>query len=277
MSGILSFFTLNLGLKDLAEIALVAFLVYRVLLIYKGTRAFHVFIGFIVLVTIYALAQAADLGLITYLLSQVFTYGAFALIVIFQQELRSGLAHLGRTRLWRLFGRREEQEVVSEITAAADRLSRARIGGIIAVEREVDLTNFVDEGTPLNATVTADLLTTIFTPYSALHDGAVLIKRDRISHAGSVVLRLSESPSLERTLGTRHRAAIGLSEETDAMVIVISEETGQVSLAHRGRLSRGLSAAELQERLAGTGEEEAGPSIGSPTQSTVFDAIPAQE
>ncbi len=240
----------------LVEILVVAWLVYRILLMYTGTRAFQVLLGFVFLVSVYVLAQAAGLRLIPYILSQVFTYGAFALIVIFQQEIRTALARLGRSRLFQLFARREQQEVVEEIVRATDRLAKAKIGGIIAIERQVDLANHVDHGTPINAQVTAELLTTIFTPYSPLHDGAVIVRRDQVAYAGSVILRLSESPTLDRSLGTRHRAALGLSEETDALVVVISEETGQISLAHRGLLHRGLRPDELEARLAAGGEEE---------------------
>ena len=252
----LGFLLDQFAFKDLVEILVVAWLVYRILLMYTGTRAFQVLLGFVFLVSVYVLSQAAGLRLIPYILSQVFTYGAFALIVIFQQEIRTALARLGRSRLFQLFARREQQEVVEEIVRAADRLAKAKIGGIIAIERQVDLANHVDHGTPINAQVTAELLTTIFTPYSPLHDGAVIVRRDQVAYAGSVILRLSESPTLERALGTRHRAALGLSEETDALVVVISEETGQISLAHRGILHRGLRPDDLEARLAAGGEEE---------------------
>jgi diadenylate cyclase len=248
---------LRLDWMDLAEILLVSYLLYRVLLVYTGTRAFQVLIGFVLLVSIYVASQALQLRLIPYLLSQVFTYGAFALIVIFQPELRAGLARLGRTRFFQAFSRMEQQEVMDEIAEAADRLAKAKIGGIIAIEQEVDLLNHVDHGTTLDADLSAELLTTVFTPYSPLHDGAVIVKRDRIANAGSVILRLSESPAVDRSLGTRHRAALGLSEETDALVVVISEETGQISLAHQGRLHRGLRPDELRRRLEAGGREQA--------------------
>lgn len=246
---------LRMDWKDLAEILIVSYLLYRVLLVYTGTRAFQVLIGFVLLVSIYVASQALQLRLIPYLLSQVFTYGAFALIVIFQPELRAGLARLGRTRFFQAFTKREQQELMGEIAQAADRLAKAKIGGIIAIEQEVDLLNHVDHGTTLNADLSAELLTTVFTPYSPLHDGAVIVKRDRIANAGSVILRLSESPAVDRSLGTRHRAALGLSEETDALVVVISEETGQISLAHQGRLHRGLRPEELRRRLEAGGSE----------------------
>jgi diadenylate cyclase len=248
---------LRLDWMDLAEILLVSYLLYRVLLVYTGTRAFQVLIGFVLLVSIYVASQALQLRLIPYLLSQVFTYGAFALIVIFQPELRAGLARLGRTRFFQAFSRMEQQEVMDEIAEAADRLAKAKIGGIIAIEQEVDLLNHVDHGTALDADLSAELLTTVFTPYSPLHDGAVIVKRDRIANAGSVIPRLSESPAVDRSLGTRHRAALGLSEETDALVVVISEETGQISLAHQGRLHRGLRPDELRRRLEAGGRDQA--------------------
>jgi diadenylate cyclase len=246
---------LRLDLKDVAEILVVSSLLYRVLVVYTGTRAFQVLIGFVLLVSVYVASQALQLRLIPYLLSQVFTYGAFALIVIFQPELRAALARMGRTRLFQAFARLEQQEVMDEIAEAADRLAKAKIGGIIAIEQEVDLLNHVDHGTPIDAILSTELLTTVFTPYSPLHDGAVIVKRDRIAYAGSVILRLSESPTVERSLGTRHRAALGLSEETDSLVVVISEETGQISLAHQGRLYRGLRPDELRQRLEAGGLE----------------------
>ena len=189
---------LRLDLKDVAEILVVSFLLYRVLVVYTGTRAFQVLIGFVLLVSVYVASQALQLRLIPYLLSQVFTYGAFALIVIFQPELRAALARLGRTRLFQAFARLEQQEVMDEIAEAADRLAKAKIGGIIAIEQEVDLLNHVDHGTPIDAVLSTELLTTVFTPYSPLHDGAVIVKRDRIAYAGSVILRLSESPVVIR-------------------------------------------------------------------------------
>ncbi|MCL7937939.1 MAG: diadenylate cyclase CdaA [marine benthic group bacterium] len=248
---------LRLDWMDLAEILVVSYLLYRVLLVYTGTRAFQVLIGFVLLVSIYVASQALQLRLIPYLLSQVFTYGAFALIVIFQPELRAGLARLGRTRFFQAFSRLEQEEVMEQIAEAADRLAKAKIGGIIAIEQEVNLLNHVDHGTTLDADLSTELLTTVFTPYSPLHDGAVIVKRDRIANAGSVIPRLSESPTVDRSLGTRHRAALGLSEETDALVVVISEETGQISLAHQGRLHRGLRPDELRRRLEAGGREQA--------------------
>lgn len=250
LQGILDYLSfLRLDWMDVVEIVVVSYLVYRLLVAYAGSRAFQVLVGFVVLVSVYAISQALQLRLVPYILSQVFTYGAFALIVIFQQELRTALARLGRTRWFRLFAVQEREEVLDAIVDAADRLARAKIGGIIAMQREVDLTAHVDDGTPLDAEISPELLATIFSPYSPLHDGAVIVRQDRIASAAAVILRLSQSPLIDRTMGTRHRAAIGLSEETDAHVVVISEETGQVSLAHRGLLMRDLKPEELRRRL----------------------------
>jgi diadenylate cyclase len=240
---------LHIGPKDVIEVLLVGYLFYRILLLWTGTRALQILFGLVLLVAIHAVARLLDLSLITYLLSQAFTYGAFALIVVFQPELRNALAQLGRSRVWRFFSRMEESEVAGEIADAAARLARARIGGLIAIEREVGLGEYADTGTHVGADVSAELLSTIFTPYSPLHDGAVIVRGDQIVAAGCI-LPLTQFPVEDRSLGTRHRAALGLSEETDAYVVVISEETSQISLAHRGQLTRDLSPDQLRVRLA---------------------------
>lgn len=272
LQGILDYLTfLRLDLKDIVEILVVTYLVYRILVAYAGSRAFQVLVGFVVLVSVYAVSWALQLRLLPYLLSQVFTYGAFALIVVFQQELRTALARLGRTRMFRLFAGHEKEEVFEAIVDAADRLARAKIGGIIAIQREVDLSSHVDNGTTLDARISPELLTTVFSPYSPLHDGAVIVQQDRVASAAAVILRLSQSPLIDRTMGTRHRAAIGLSEETDALVVVISEETGQISLAHRGLLTRDLRPEELRERLQA--EQRQSPTTVSRIESVGADAI----
>ena len=207
-------------------------------------------VGIAVLVFAYALAWVTKLHMITYLLGLVFTYGAFALLIVFQPELRAGLAHLGQSRVTRFFRRLEENEVADAIAEAVDRLSRSGIGAIIAIEREMGLGDFVQSGSEMQASVSSDLLQTIFTPYSPLHDGAVIIRGDTIVAAGCI-LPLSQAPLSDRALGTRHRAALGLSEETDAIVVVVSEETSTVSVAMLGRLMRHLTPGQLRDVLAG--------------------------
>ena len=248
---------LQVGWQDIVEIVLVSYLFYRVLLLWTGTRALQILLGLVLLMGVYAAASYLELELIRTLLNQAFTYGAFALIVVFQPELRSALAQLGRSRLWRIFPKMEESEVAEEIARAAERLARAKIGGIVAIEREVGLGEYAENnGTRIQADVSAELLTTIFTPYSPLHDGAVIIRGDQVVAAGCI-LPLTQFPVEDKSLGTRHRAALGLSEETDAYVVVISEETSQISLAHRGQLTRDLSPSELRSRLAAAPEEDA--------------------
>jgi diadenylate cyclase len=241
---------LHFGWRDAIEVALVAFVFYRVLLLIHGTRAVQMLLGVVMLVFVYAAAWLMKLTMITYLLGIVFTYGAFAALIVFQPELRAALAHLGQSRVTRFFRRMEQTEVAEELADAVERLSRSSIGAIIAVEREMVLGDYVQSGSGMQAKVSADLLATIFTPYSPLHDGAVIVRGDTIIGAGCI-LPLSQALFEDRSLGTRHRAAIGLSEETDALVIVVSEETAQVSVAMHGRLLRGLTTGQLRDMLSG--------------------------
>ena len=248
---------------DAVEILLVAFAIYRFLLFLVGTRAIQIVVGLVILSLGYFVALFAKLEMITYLLGVVFTYGAFAAVVIFAPELRNALARLGQSRFLRAFARGDRQSVAEEITEALDRLSRAGTGAIIAIEGDIELDEFLASGAPLDAAVSADLLTTIFTPYSPLHDGAVLIRRDRIIGAGCV-LPLTQHKVTDKSLGTRHRAAIGLSEEADALVLVVSEETSSISVASHGRLSRHLRFA--RRRRAGP---PTGTGVGDPGLSNV--------
>lgn len=236
--------------KDLIEVLIVAVVFYRILLVLAGTRAIQMLLGLFLLVGIYFGARVLGLTLLEYILANVFEFGVIALLVVFQPELRSALAHLGQNRLLRIFSRLEQGEVAEEIALAAEELARGKVGAIIAIEREIGLGEYLDTGTLLQARVSAALLQNLFTPYSLLHDGAVIIRGDEIIAAGAI-LPLTQFPVVDRTLGTRHRAALGLSEETDALVIVISEESGQISLAHRGNLRRGIDASSVVAAITG--------------------------
>ena len=238
------------GWRDMLEIFVVAFVLYRVLLLFHGTRAVQMLLGVVVLVFAFALAWALKLSMISYLLGLVFTYGAFAVLIVFQPELRAALAHLGTSPVTRFFRRMEQNEVVDEVADAVERLSRSGIGALIAMERDVPLGDFVHSGTEMQAKVSTDLLATIFTPYTPLHDGAVIMRGDTIIGAGCI-LPLSQAQINDRSLGTRHRAALGLTEETDALVIVVSEETSIVSVAKDGRLFRNLSTLQVRDMIAG--------------------------
>ena len=238
---------------DVLQILIVAYIIYRVLLFLAGTRALQILLGITALVLVYFAALVLKLNMISTLLGVVFTYGAFAAIVVFQPELRHALARLGRTRVIGFFAGTSKNVVVDEIVDAVGRLARNGTGAIMAVEREVSLDTYLESGTVMRATVSADLLATIFTPYSPLHDGAVLIRGDQIIGAGCV-LPLTQFPVSDRSLGTRHRAALGLSEESDAAVVVVSEETSNISVAVRGNLRRGVTPDQLREYLAVSGE-----------------------
>jgi len=241
---------LHPGWRDVLEVVLVAYVLYRVLRLFHGTRTLQIVTGLAMLLAAYAAAWLLKLEMITYILGFVFQYGAIALLVVFAPELRSALAHLGQARFARLFRQMEQREVAEEIVEAVERLSRSGIGAIIVIEREVPLDQYAESGSLMEAKISADLLTTIFTPYSPLHDGAVIARGDTIIAAGCI-LPLSQKPLADRALGTRHRAALGLTDETDALVVVVSEERATVSIAERGRLWRDLSTAEVREVLSG--------------------------
>lgn len=252
MSAVLQRFGFLLpGIKDLVQIVLVAVGVFYVLRLLARTRAIQMLVGLLLLIAIYFAARVLDLDLIRYILEKAFQYGAFAAIIVFQPELRSALARLGQRRFLRFFSRLEESEVVDEIVQATERMMRAKMGAIIAIERRIGLEEYAATGTRVQARVSAEILVSIFLPYGPLHDGAVLIAGDTIIAAG-VILPLTQYPVANKQLGTRHRAAIGLSEETDALVIVVSEETARVSLAHRGQIEEGVSPERLRAALAGT-------------------------
>ncbi len=245
-------------LSDILQIAVVAYIFYRLLLLWAGTRAIQMIMGLLVLFAVYALAGVLELEFIRYLLEFVFTYGALAAVVIFQPELRSALTKLGQNRFWKYFSRSgKTSEALQELAHATQVLSRKRIGAIIAVEKEVGLDEYARKGTPIDAPISTELIESIFVRYGPLHDGAVLVRGETMV-AARCILPLTQFPVTDRSLGTRHRAAIGLSEETDALVIVVSEETGHISLAQRGRLERNVSGERLREAL-GVGPKAAAP------------------
>ena len=250
MNGLTQLRLLHPGWRDVAEVLLVAYALYRVLRLFHGTRTLQIVTGMGMLLGIYAAAWLLKLEMITYLLGFVFQYGAIALLVVFAPELRAALAHLGQARFAGLFRQMEQREVAEEICEAIERLSRSGIGAIVAIEREVPLDGYSESGSPIEAKVSADLLCTIFTPYSPLHDGAVLVRGDTIIAAGCI-LPLSQKSMIDRTLGTRHRAALGLTDEADALVIVVSEERSTISVAERGQLWLDLTPVEVREMLAG--------------------------
>ncbi len=251
------------GWTDVFEILFVAYLLYRILLILQRTRARQILLGLVLLAVAYGLARLFDLILIRYLMQFFFQYGAIAALVVFQPELRAALARLGQSRMLRVFQRLEGSRVADEVVEAVQRLSRSRVGAIIAVEQDVGLDEYGETGSAVHARVSAEMIATIFTPYSPLHDGAILIRGDVIETAGAI-LPLTQSSVPDRSLGTRHRAALGLSEETDAVVIVVSEETARISVALGGRLERDVGPDRLRQILTGTLHEADTPLSATP-------------
>jgi diadenylate cyclase len=238
------------GPLEFVQILLVAAAIYYVLRLLARTRAIQMLGGLVVLTLTYFAAHLLGLELIRYILRNLFEYGVIAALIVFHPELRAALARLGQTRMIRFFNRMEEREVVDELVLAIERLSRATIGAIIAVQRDVGLDEYAETGTRIHARVASDLVISLFAPYGPLHDGAILIEGDTIIAAG-VILPLTQFPVADKSLGTRHRAALGLSEETDALVVVVSEETSQIALAHRGRLARNVDLERVRLALAG--------------------------
>lgn len=238
------------GWLDLLQILIVAFLLYRVLLIIQRTRAMQILLGLLVLAGAYLVSQVLRLTLIEYLLETLFQYGVIAALVVFQPELRTALSRLGQSRLIRMVNPMQERQLIDEIVQGVEGLARKKTGAIIAIEQEVGLDEYGQTGSRQRVRVSSEMLQTIFTPGTPLHDGAVIIVGDEIRAAGAI-LPLTQYAVADKSLGTRHRAAIGLSEETDALVVVVSEETARVSVALRGRLERDVDSGRLREILGG--------------------------
>src|SRR5947209_3525575 len=230
----------KLTLTGVVDILVVAFLVYEALMVVRGTRAGHILVGILTVVLIYALAVWFRLDALRSLLSFIVPYLGIAIIVLFQSEIRRTLARIGRKNLMG-FGRGfRAPEATSEIMLALEQFSERKTGALIILERDIGLRTFIESGVSLDARVSRDLLVSIFHPGLPLHDGAVIVQKDRIG-AAACFLPLTTNPALSQQLGTRHRAAIGITEETDCFSIVVSEETGRISVAVAGELVQGLS------------------------------------
>jgi diadenylate cyclase len=240
-----------IGWWDVVDILVVSFLIYEVLKLIRGTRAVQMALGGALLVVMFYLSQGTHLETVNWLIRNLAGYIVFAGIVLFQADIRRALAHFGRTPFFRYFAKPEaEDESIEEMVVAAGMLASQRVGAIIAVERQIGLRNYIEGGIPLEAILTYDLLVTIFQPSSPLHDGAVIVQGNRIA-AAACFLPLTVNPRLGKELGSRHRAAIGLTEENDSVAIVVSEETGRISLVAGGEIERGLDTQTLRARLRG--------------------------
>lgn len=238
---------------DLVEFALIALVVYVAYRFLRGTRGARVFRGFLVIfviafISVQILASFLNLERVQLIYRQMMTMAVIGAVIIFQPELRRGLVQVGQNRLFRPFLRKQGMAFVDILTEAVERMSRDKIGAIIAIERDTGLLALVETGTIMNAELSSNLLATIFWPGSALHDMGVVVRQDRILAAGCE-FPLTQNPPLGPKYGTRHRAALGLSDESDALVIVVSEETGEVSIAEGGRLLELESVAEFRKQL----------------------------
>jgi len=230
------------------DVFLVAVLIYQVLVMIRGTRAAPMLVGLVVVAVTFYLARSQKLTTLNWVVSHLLPYVVFALIVVFQSEIRHMLADLGR-RLSFLRGADAGGDSYDDIVLAANLFSQHQTGALIVIEREIGLRTHVESGVPLDARLSYDLLATIFRPSAPLHDGAVIVQKDRIA-AAACFLPLSMNPLLSTQLGTRHRAGIGITEETDAIAVICSEETGAISLAIGGAIERDLTVEQLRARLS---------------------------
>ncbi len=234
---------------DALDVLIVAVAVYQLLLMFKGTRALHMIVGLALVYLASRIALGGGLMTVNWVLQNLLGVWFLLIIILFQPELRRALASFGlRTRLLRAFSRHQEAHIIDELVRTAISLAGKKVGAIIALERETKLSEYIDSGVPLDAALSKRLLESIFYPGSPLHDGAVIIQRDRIA-AASCFLPLALNPDVREEFGTRHRAAIGLTEETDAVAIVVSEETGTVSLVRGGVIREDLDATSLRRLL----------------------------
>jgi diadenylate cyclase len=235
-------------LLNLLDIALVGFLIYRLILLLKGTLAPRVIFGLAIAFTGYVAARFAGLQALSWILDNFLGSLIIVLVIIFQHDIRRALFNLSRNRPGAADAREEAMAVIDELVVAAESLSSKKIGALLVIERSMAVNHFLAVGTEIEAKVTSELITSIFLPYSPIHDGAVIIQRGKLTKAGCF-LPITQDPEVARSLGSRHRAAIGLSEIVDAVVIVVSEETGIISVVVGGRIRRNLDPATLRRFL----------------------------
>jgi len=239
---------LEFRLIDVVDVLLVAAIFYQALVLIKGTRSTQIVFGAVVVIVASFTAFWFPFSGLQWLFRNLATVGFIVLVVVFQPELRSMLAQLGQSRLFRRFMREQEEHAVDQIVKAAMRLSELRYGGLIVIEQGVGLRALAETGKGLDADLSTDLLITLFTPYTPLHDGAVIVRREKIV-AAACTLPLTQNAMYSRLYGMRHKAAIGVTEESDAVTVVVSEETGQLSVAYEGRLERGIDKFALKDKV----------------------------
>ena len=263
----------HISVISIIDIVLVAILIYQFLVLVRGTRAAPMLVGVAALGLAFYFARLGELRTLNWLLSTLLPYVVFALIVVFQSEIRHALANLG-SRISLMRASSSVADVYDDIVLAANLFSQNQTGALIVIEREIGLRTYIESGVALDARLSYDLLATIFRPSAPLHDGAVIVQRDRIA-AAACFLPLSMNPVLSTQLGTRHRAAIGITEETDAVAVIISEETGTISMAVAGSIERELTVERLRERLSHLLRRYApAPSLPSPVEESFIEEEP---
>ncbi|AIE58691.1 diadenylate cyclase CdaA [Bacillus methanolicus] len=238
-------------LANTVDILLVWYVIYKLIMVIRGTKAVQLLKGIFVILLVKIISDHLYLKALSWMMEQALTWGFLAIIIIFQPELRRALEQLGRGKLFSRSGTPEEEEqekVVEAIIKATDYMAKRRIGALISIERETGMSDYIETGIPLDSKISSELLINIFIPNTPLHDGAVIIQKHNVA-AAACYLPLSESPFISKELGTRHRAALGISEVTDSVTVVVSEETGSVSLTKNGELHRDLSPEKFKELL----------------------------
>lgn len=241
----------SVGITDVLDIIIITFLIYKLLGFIRETRAEQLAKGLLLLVVATVLSKWMHLYTLHWLLSGLISAGLVAIVVLFQPELRRALEYLGRSRITNVFGEVDKEEakrIVGQFVEAVDGMSASRTGALIVIEREISLNDIVETGTVIDAQITAQMIGTIFYEGTPLHDGAVIVRGDKLYAAGCV-LPLTQNKELNKELGTRHRAGIGITENSDALVIIVSEETGVISIAQNGRLTRFLDGKAIEKRL----------------------------
>jgi diadenylate cyclase len=243
-----TFSQLTFTWRDAADVLIVALIVYMLLRLIRGTRAVQMVLGILTVFVIYEIAVFLNLVALRTILQALFFYVPFAIIVLFAQELRRALATFGRTPFFAWFSGYQAEEMISDIVLAVTSLSARRTGALIVLERREGLKNYIENGVRLDSAVSYDLLVTVFAPGTPLHDGAVILSGERVA-AAACFLPLSLNEGLSKRFGTRHRAAIGITEETDALAVVVSEERGTISVARNGQMIEDLDGKGLRDLL----------------------------
>ncbi|MEW5994889.1 MAG: diadenylate cyclase CdaA [Candidatus Zixiibacteriota bacterium] len=239
---------IRFGIKDVVDVLIVSFIIYQVLKLMRGTRSVQIIIGLFLVFCVAFVSYWFQLQGLTWLFSNLATFGLIVLVIVFQPELRGILAQMGQSRFLRRFIRLEQRRSLEEVSRAAVRLSELNYGGLIVIERRTGLKNFVESGKEMNSELSWEVLVTLFTPYTPLHDGAVVVAGEYIV-AAAVTLPLTSNLRYRKLYGMRHKAAIGVTEVSDAVVVVVSEETGKISIAYNGVLDSDITKSEFKDRL----------------------------